>query len=123
MDAKKALFSVGAAIATSRMARNLSRLDADDMLGILGLSRRRSHLLENLALVTLGAAVGAGAALLFAPNSGSETRARIGKRIDGLGEAASEAMRDVKNELPNFRNLAHAARNGMYTEHTESSQG
>lgn len=40
----------------------------------------------------VGAAVGAGLGLLFAPKSGEETRADLGKRIARLREAADDAL-------------------------------
>ena len=40
----------------------------------------------------VGAAVGAGLGLLFAPRSGEETRADLGKRIARLREAADDAL-------------------------------
>jgi hypothetical protein len=112
MNAKNILFSLGAAIATSKLAKTVTHLDADDFLGGIGLSRRRSHALENVALVTMGALIGAGAALLFAPMSGPETRARIGRKVDELGEAASQAVREVRDELPGLQQVKSAIRNG-----------
>jgi hypothetical protein len=42
--------------------------------------------------LVVGAAVGAGLGLLFAPKSGVETRADLGKRIARLREAADDAL-------------------------------
>lgn len=61
MDTKKVLMSLGTAIAASRVARTVSGIELDDVLGTIGLSRRRSYFLENLGLVAVGAIVGAGA--------------------------------------------------------------
>jgi hypothetical protein len=95
MRATKVIMSIGTAIAASKLAQVASGVRFDDVLGTMGLSRRRSHVLENLLFLGAGAAVGAGAALLFAPASGRETRARIGKEVEKLTEAASDAVRDT----------------------------
>jgi len=100
MTAKKLLLSLGAAIASSNLARNLSSLESDDVFGMVGLERRRSHLLPNLGLLALGAVVGAGTALLLAPGTGRETRAKIGREIEKFGEAATEAARGMRDGAP-----------------------
>lgn len=115
MDTKKVLVSLGTAIAASRVARTVSGIELDDVLGTIGLSRRRSYFLENLGLVAAGAIVGAGAAILFAPSSGSETRRRLGEEASKLGTAAMDAVKEQKEEA--LRSLsqvgtAHASANG-----------
>nr|PZN28922.1 MAG: hypothetical protein DIU78_01455 [Pseudomonadota bacterium] len=65
----------------------LRAVDVDDALGYVGLARRESTLertLPALGMAVVGAAVGAGAALLFAPQSGGELRSRIS---EGMGQA------------------------------------
>ena len=60
---------------------------AEDLLNALGLEMRRSNsesLLSSLAIFAAGVTVGVAAALLFAPKSGSETRADIGDRVHRL---------------------------------------
>ena len=47
----------------------------------------------------VGAAVGAGLGLLFAPKSGEETRADLGKRIARLREAADDALGGLQGAL------------------------
>jgi hypothetical protein len=103
MNASKLLLSIGAALATTKVARTVSRLDADDVLGTIGLARRRSTVMQDLAFLGAGAIVGAGVALLLAPNAGTETRAMIGKKIGALGDAATDALREVQKELPNVQ--------------------
>jgi hypothetical protein len=95
MTASKVIMSIGSAIAATKLAQVASSVSADDLLGRIGLSRRRSHVLENLLFLGAGAAVGAGAALLFAPASGKQTRARIGKEVSRLTEAASDAVAEA----------------------------
>jgi hypothetical protein len=60
---------------------------AEDFLNALGLEMRRSNsdsLLSSIAIFAAGVTVGVAAALLFAPQSGSETRAEIGDRVNRL---------------------------------------
>jgi hypothetical protein len=117
-NTKKILMSVGTAIAASKIARTVSGIELEDVLGSVGLSRRRSHWLENLGLVAAGAIVGAGAAILFAPSSGSETRRMIGDQASKLGSAAMDAVREQKEEA--LRSLSQVA-NGVSSH--QSHQG
>lgn len=47
----------------------------------------------------LGAAVGAGLALLFAPKPGKELRQDLGRRIRGLKDLADETLAELKMEV------------------------
>jgi hypothetical protein len=47
----------------------------------------------------LGATLGAGAALLFAPHSGEETRHRLARGGRRFGERTAEAWDDLRDEL------------------------
>lgn len=118
METKKLLMSLGAAIAASKVAKTVSGIELEDVLGTMGLARRRNHFLENLGLVAVGAVVGAGAAILFAPSSGSETRRRLGSEASKLGSAAMDAMREQKDEA--LRSLSHVA-NGAVTSSSSSA--
>jgi hypothetical protein len=109
MKAAKVIMSIGTAVAASKLAHRASSVRMDDILGTMGLSRRRSHVLENLLFLGAGAAVGAGAALLFAPAPGRETRARIGKEISKLSDAAGDAVRETAESA---RALMHAGEDG-----------
>ncbi len=100
MNLTKLLISLGGAIASTRVARNVTDLTANDLLRVVGLSRRQSHFAEGLLLFSGGAVVGAGVALLFAPASGQETRRLIGERLDKVGDAASAKLRDLQEEVP-----------------------
>ena len=64
----------------------------------MGLARRRNHALENFTLIGVGAALGAGTAMLLAPMSGRETRQRISDQASNLGQAAKDAFREHKDE-------------------------
>ena len=109
MRATKVLMSIGTAIAAGKLAQMASGVRMDDVLGTVGLSRRRSHALENLLFLGAGAAVGAGAALLFAPASGRETRQKIGKEVSKLTEAAGTAVHDAAESA---RALLHTGDDG-----------
>jgi YtxH-like protein len=107
MDNKKLLMSLGTAIAASKIVKTISNIELEDVLGTVGLSRRRNHFLENFGLVAVGAVVGAGAALLFAPRSGREIRRRLGDEASKLGQAAVEAAREQKDEA--LRSISQVA--------------
>jgi hypothetical protein len=70
--------------------------DIKDVLALAGFARRRSLrdlLLPAAGLVALGAAAGAGLALMFAPSSGSRLRKDFGDRIGRIRERMTEAQR------------------------------
>jgi hypothetical protein len=98
-QARNTWLSLGAAIATTKLAHLVSGLELDDVLRPVGLSRRRRHWPSNLALLGAGIVVGGVAALLLAPASGDQTRARVAKKAGELGEAALKKARDVRQEL------------------------
>jgi hypothetical protein len=111
MKTTKLLMSVGTALAASKLIKTVSGIEMEDVLGTVGLSRRRNHFVENLGLITAGAMVGAGAALLLAPSSGRETRRRIGQEASKLGNAAMDAVRERKDEA--LRSLSDVANGAM----------
>jgi len=115
MDNKKFLVSIGTAIAASKIAKTVSNIELNDVLGTVGLARRRNHFLENLGLVALGAVAGAGAAMLLAPSSGRETRRRLSEGASKLGNAALEAAREQKDEA--LRSLSQVANGAVMSEH------
>jgi hypothetical protein len=96
----KFLVSLGSTLAASRLAQGISSLEADDVLRVVGLARRRNYFLENLALVGAGALAGAAVALLLAPASGTETRERMALEIGKMKEATVDALRDAKRQAP-----------------------
>lgn len=63
--------------------------DMDDVLDVVGLARRRSAIgviLPAIGLVAVGAAVGAGIGLMFAPSSGRRLRQDMSERFDQMRE-------------------------------------
>jgi gas vesicle protein len=55
--------------------------------------------MDSLVAFLLGAAVGAGVALLVAPGSGEETRRRLGDAARRVGEGATDKLNTVKDEV------------------------
>jgi hypothetical protein len=97
-NVRSILLSIGAAIAGTKIVRAVSDLGVDDMLSPLGLSRRRSHVATDLALLGTGMIVGGAVALIFAPSSGAETRQRLARKADELGGVAADKLRELRDE-------------------------
>lgn len=76
----------------------LRGFQANDALGWVGLARRRSPMAA-MGLFGAGMVVGAGAALLFAPMSGEETRRRFMSGFSGLKGDAKSALDSVGAEI------------------------
>jgi hypothetical protein len=93
------ILSMGAAIAGTKIVRAVSDLEMNDLLEPIGLSRRRSHVAQDLALLGAGIVVGGAVALIFAPMSGRETRQRLARKADELGDAAAERFREIRDEV------------------------
>ena len=67
----------------------ISELEADDVLKVVGLQKRRSAMdfvLPAIGLLGAGIAVGAAMGLLLAPKAGNELREDMGKRVSELKE-------------------------------------
>jgi hypothetical protein len=107
MQASKVLMMIGTALASSRFGRDVRAVELNDVLGVFGLARRRSYVVENLALLGVGAAVGAGVALLLAPATGSETRKRLSRGLEKLSDEAAEKLQQAQDELSNMSGRAH----------------
>src|SRR5688572_27351247 len=57
-----------------------------------------------VALAVLAAALGAGAAVLLAPEEGSKTRRRVGRGLRSLGGDAAERLEKLQREIRRGRN-------------------
>ncbi len=57
-----------------------------------------------VALAVLAAAAGAGAAILLAPDEGSETRKRVGRGMRGLRGDAAETVAQLRREIRRRKN-------------------
>ena len=98
MNLSKALWTLGSMIGAQQAAKAVRGVEFNDILGLIGLERRPSafsRALPALGLVAVSAAIGAGAALLLAPSSGQELRARLS---DGLDDAKLR-LDDVKGRV------------------------
>jgi hypothetical protein len=94
----KSALALGSTLAASSAANALRDLTADDVLGLIGLARRHGsaeRTLSAIGLIAVGAAVGAGVALVFAPSSGQQLRARISDRVD----EAKDRVFDAANSM------------------------
>jgi hypothetical protein len=115
----KALWTLGSLIGAQQAAkfvRGVGGIELGDILGAVGLERRPSafsRVLPALGLVAVSAAVGAGAALLLAPSSGEEMRARL-----------SDGLDDVKHRLEDVKGRVNEKINdkiGSFEQHHSSN--
>ena len=89
MKFSKAMWTIGSLVGARQAVKFVRGLELDDLLGLIGVERRRSAaqlILPTIGLVSLGAVVGAGTALLVAPSSGAEFRQRLTERVDKLAD-------------------------------------
>jgi gas vesicle protein len=97
------LATVGRALAAAASARAIfAALTPEEparrLLAMMNLQRRPSgvsRVARGVGFVALGAAVGVGAALLLAPNTGAQLRARIRTMIRGAGADAEHAAESL----------------------------
>lgn len=75
----------------------LRHIDADDVLGLIGLRRRRTGL-ETIALIGGGVLLGVGVAFLLAPTSGREMRLQIGNFLKSVGGRAKDEANQLVGE-------------------------
>jgi len=112
MRLAKTLLTIGSIIGAREAIRAAQVIDLDDLLGVIGLQRRRGRaerILPALAMVAVGAAVGAGAALLLAPSSGADLRHRISEGAGNVKERVSEKVSEFERKLQAEQEKAQAA--------------
>lgn len=101
----KALWTLGSLIGAQQAAkfvRGIGDVELNDILGVVGLERRPSaysRVFPALGLVAVSAAVGAGAALLLAPSSGEELRARLSDGLDDVKHRLDDVKGRVNDKL------------------------
>jgi hypothetical protein len=79
--------------------KDLSNLDKDDLLGVLGLEQKDSvatSLAATLGTLGVGVLIGVGIGLMLAPKAGRGLREDIRERLRGAPEALAEAAASVK---------------------------
>ena len=94
--AKTTAFDVAKAVAG--IAATIGALGFDDVLGWVGLARKRSPL-TTLAFFGAGIAVGAGVAVLLSPTSGEALRRDILSRLDGLKRQATRGVEQAERTV------------------------
>jgi hypothetical protein len=84
------------------LRRRVSSVDFDDVLAAIGLVRRRNAIVAGVmgavGLLVVGAAVGAGIGLLFAPASGKRTRETVEQRIASLREKIASSRAPMEQQ-------------------------
>jgi len=104
-------------------ARSLRDFSSDDILGALGLERR--HTMMDDAVPTalafvVGAAAGAGIALLLAPKSGRETRQDLSNKATELTNRLTSTANELTNRLTSSANeLVANVRNALPSSDSE----
>lgn len=107
MNLLKTALAMGSAYGIRELSKAIERVNVDNVLGVAGLERKPSPLSQLLpvaGLITVSAAVGAGVALLLAPSSGTQLRARLS---DGLGEA-KQRLTETIGQTETARSNRHA---------------
>lgn len=94
--------------AVTKLVETLRGFGVDDGLALVGLARRTSPI-RDLAVFGAGIAVGAGAAMLFAPMSGADTRRAILDQFKGVKRDAKETIERAENEVEELAGKAKTA--------------
>lgn len=105
MNLLKTALALGSVLGAREAVKGLQHVDLDQVLGTVGLERKSaSHgqAMPGIGLIAIGAALGAGAALLLAPSSGRELRSRISGRIGDARHQLSEKLREFERDQDRF---------------------
>jgi gas vesicle protein len=89
-------------IGAQRALSTVRDFDLNDALHLIGLSRRPTAMEQSLPVigfVAIGAAIGAGTALLLAPCSGSELRGRISDRFSDAKSRVQDATHRLEERV------------------------
>lgn len=85
-------YALEAALGAMHLLKLVRGVDADDVLGLMGLMRRRRSPVSSLLYLGSGIAIGAGIGLLLAPVSGREARSLL---LRGLGMMGGKVTDEV----------------------------
>lgn len=119
MNIWRAALAAGSVIASSKALSTLRDVNSNDMLGLIGLERRRSALdgvLPAVGYFLGGAAVGAGVALLLAPMAGTELRGEISRKASNVKDRAVEKIHEIEERVQ------HSAGNAVGSARHESTR-
>jgi gas vesicle protein len=109
-DARSSL--LGTITAVGGLVAILRSLDVDDGLGWIGLTRKRTAFrtsaISTVAFFGAGIALGTGAALLFAPASGADTRRKLRARFEGVKRDAEDTLERVGTEVKQLEQKAES---------------
>lgn len=103
MSFTKIAMALGSTLGAHQMLRSIQGFGVDDVLGSVGLERRRSTLdkvLPAVGYVGLGTVIGAGAALLLAPSSGKELRDKVSHQLDEAKSRIDQGIRTMEEAAP-----------------------
>lgn len=93
----------GNAFRVIMQARDVARdLSSDDMLGYLGLQKKRTfadYVVPGLGFFAAGIAAGAGIGLLLAPTSGRELRQQIGVKYQDARNRLGASTEHFRNQI------------------------
>lgn len=103
---------LGTITAVGGIVSILRGFDLDEGLGLLGLTRKRtasrSAAISAIAFFGVGVALGTGAALLFAPASGADTRRALRGRVEGLKRDAEATFERAGTEMKHLEQRAES---------------
>jgi hypothetical protein len=100
MNYTKTALALGSAFGVRELVKSIESFELDDILAVVGVERRlgtMARILPAIGLVTVSAAVGAGAALLLAPSSGTKLRARLSDGIDDAKHRLSDSISQLEH--------------------------
>jgi hypothetical protein len=103
-------------MSTKSIIRKVSRMDADDLLDLVGLHRRHTllqSLLPSLGYVALGAAIGIGMGVAFAPSSGRRFRRSVNERLDEMRQRMKSAQAEIKEGAERLVEQARSGTNAV----------
>lgn len=99
MSLTRIAIALGSTLGARQVLRSIQSFGVDDVLGTVGLERRRSTLdriLPAIGYVGLGTVIGAGAALLLAPSSGKELRSKVSHQFDEAKARIDQGVRSIE---------------------------
>jgi gas vesicle protein len=84
-------------------AQLMRDIDSNDMLGYVGLQRKRSaftsYVLPGIGFFAAGLAAGAGLGLLLAPSSGRELRGQLGYKFNQVKDKVSNTTQQLREQI------------------------